>query len=145
IITSDHGDQFGEHGIPHHANSLYMQLLHVPFIVLCPERIPAGVRVPEPVSLANLPAAIVDILDAPLTTHHLPSHQTIPGMPLARFWRSAGSRPKPEPVYSDLDIIIPQWQRVLQMRSVVAEGYHYIVNRYDGRQELYHWAADLHE
>jgi arylsulfatase A-like enzyme len=142
IVTSDHGDQFGEHGMPHHGNTLYMQLLHVPLIVLCPGRVPTGVRVPEAVSLANLPATILDVAKA--------GTERLPGKSLARFWVNAGeSRPNPDPIYSDLDIIIPDWNMECWMRSVVDGGYHYIVNRRrDGtleRQELYHWAADPHE
>src|SRR5262249_29036370 len=65
VITSDHGEQFGEHGRWNHGESLYMQLLHVPLIVLHPGHIPTGLRIPEPASLANLPATILDLLHVP--------------------------------------------------------------------------------
>jgi hypothetical protein len=32
-VVGDHGEQFGEHGLVQHGNSLYVQLLHVPLIV----------------------------------------------------------------------------------------------------------------
>jgi arylsulfatase A-like enzyme len=36
IVTSDHGEQFQDHGLWRHSNSLYQQLLHVPLIVKYP-------------------------------------------------------------------------------------------------------------
>jgi arylsulfatase A-like enzyme len=33
VILSDHGEQFGEHGLAGHGNSLYAQLLHVPLVI----------------------------------------------------------------------------------------------------------------
>src|SRR5207302_223545 len=103
-----------------HGNSLYTQLVHVPFIVMYPERVPAGVRVAEPVSLANLAATILDIVPGA-------RKQVVPGRSLAPFWSQSGSRPRPEAVYSELDVLITEWHTVLQMRSVVDEGYHFIV------------------
>lgn len=34
IITSDHGEHFGEHGLMEHSNSLYEELIGVPFVML---------------------------------------------------------------------------------------------------------------
>jgi arylsulfatase A-like enzyme len=34
LITSDHGEHFGEHGLMEHSNSLYQELVRVPFIML---------------------------------------------------------------------------------------------------------------
>jgi predicted AlkP superfamily pyrophosphatase or phosphodiesterase len=45
VVTSDHGEQFGEHGLDSHGNSLYLPLLHVPLMVRAPGRAPAGQRV----------------------------------------------------------------------------------------------------
>ena len=36
IITSDHGEQFGEHGKLFHMNSLYRVLLEVPLLIRFP-------------------------------------------------------------------------------------------------------------
>jgi arylsulfatase A-like enzyme len=138
IITSDHGEQFGEHGIVGHGNSLFIPLLHVPFIVLYPPGVPAGLRVPEAVSLANLPATVLDVLNL--------RAGSVPGKSLARFWTAkAGSGRSVEPVFSDLDLIISNPKYVVNLRSVVNDGYHYIFNRYDGWKALFHWATDIHE
>ena len=64
IVTSDHGESFGEQGgVFGHGTSLYQPQLHVPLVIVPP----AGSRpfrpvVPETVSLRDLPATVVDVL-----------------------------------------------------------------------------------
>ena len=43
IITSDHGEEFGEHGKLIHPRSLYEELLHVPLIIVGPQVKPRAV------------------------------------------------------------------------------------------------------
>jgi arylsulfatase A-like enzyme len=43
IVTSDHGDEFFEHGGLDHGHSLYQELLHVPLIVRYPGGAPRGI------------------------------------------------------------------------------------------------------
>ncbi len=47
IIVSDHGEQFGEHGLVQHADSLYRPVLHVPLMIIDPRSPVAGQRVHE--------------------------------------------------------------------------------------------------
>ncbi len=58
IITSDHGEAFGEHGFYGHSNSLYHEVLHVPLMIRYPKSVPVGGHVTQPVSLRDLPATI---------------------------------------------------------------------------------------
>lgn len=62
IILSDHGELFGEHDIYLHRNSLYRPLIRVPMVFYWPGHIPAGVRVSPPVTLASIPATLLDLL-----------------------------------------------------------------------------------
>jgi len=66
-VTSDHGEAFGEHGLLDHRGSVYPELLHVPLAIAAPGRLPAGVRVEEPVSLIELSSTLLRLagLDAP--------------------------------------------------------------------------------
>jgi len=65
VITSDHGDLFGEYGRTGHGNGLYPPLLHVPLLVLnAPGAVP-GTRVRQPVSLRDLPATLLDLAAIP--------------------------------------------------------------------------------
>ncbi len=65
IVTSDHGEQVGEHGrLGHEANfslNLYDELLHVPLVVHAPFLYPRGARVPHPVQLQDLFATCVTL------------------------------------------------------------------------------------
>ena len=79
IITSDHGESFGNHGLYGHGNSLYKDLLHVPLIVRYPGTVPAGVRVSRAVSLQAIAATVVNILG-------FVSDSPFPGESLARYW-----------------------------------------------------------
>ena len=62
IITSDHGESFGEHaGIFCHGTSLYETEVHVPLLVVPPGGRATKQAVQEPVSLRDLAATIVDL------------------------------------------------------------------------------------
>ncbi|MCC6929301.1 MAG: sulfatase [Gemmatimonadaceae bacterium] len=58
IITSDHGEQFGERGLFVHGNSVYRPVMKVPLIVSMPGRIPPGRRVDARVNTRSLAATI---------------------------------------------------------------------------------------
>lgn len=79
IVTSDHGESFGNHGLYGHGNSLYADLIHVPLIIRYPRKVPAGLRVSEAVSLRAIPASVIDLLG-------LDSQSPFPGTPLSVHW-----------------------------------------------------------
>lgn len=60
-VLSDHGEQFGEHGLTGHGNSLYDRLLHVPLMITGPGLTPH--RVSGPVSIEVLPRVVTEIVD----------------------------------------------------------------------------------
>ncbi|MDC0741022.1 sulfatase [Polyangium mundeleinium] len=59
VITSDHGEAFGEHGQYRHANSLYDELLRVPLLVQAKGLTPRVVD--EPVTLVDLGPTMLDL------------------------------------------------------------------------------------
>jgi arylsulfatase A-like enzyme len=140
IIASDHGEEFGEHDVFSHGQSLYLPSLHVPLLILYPGQVPAGKSIEETVSLRDVAATVMDLTN-------LGSKSTFPGRSLARYWRSS-----PEPsdaasgaVFSELKYAggFPQWFPIARgdVQSLVANGYHYIKNG-DSREELYDWLED---
>ena len=62
IITSDHGEHLGEHGLFGHGKSLYSQELHVPLVIIPPGGLVNGRTVNAPVSFRDLPATVADVL-----------------------------------------------------------------------------------
>jgi arylsulfatase A-like enzyme len=83
IVTSDHGEEFREHGLLAHAVSLYWPAIHVPLIIAGPGGIPRGTRVPRAVTLRDLAATITDLVG-------IPGNRRPPGESLARLWDTNG-------------------------------------------------------
>jgi arylsulfatase A-like enzyme len=138
VVTSDHGEEFGEHGAFYHGHTLNAQALHVPLMIMYPPSVPAGRRVSDVVSLVDV-AATISSLAAPSTS-------PMPGRSLVRHWD--GSAPGDEPAFSAVSqgIRLPEWYPAAtgNLWSVVSGPHHFIM-RSDGRQELYDWLSDPDE
>jgi arylsulfatase A-like enzyme len=139
VITSDHGEEFGEHGVYDHGYSLYRASLHVPLIIVAPDRVPSGHRVVAPVSLRDLAATLVDLVQPA-------DGGTFPGRSLAPLWMSADpDLTRVSPVFAEAEPSPdqPDWfpSSRGRMQSVMAGGMRYIRNG-DGREELYDFAHD---
>jgi arylsulfatase A-like enzyme len=61
VLTSDHGDEFFEHGQKGHQHTLYQELLHVPLIIKVPDGT-GGLRVHERVGLIDVMPTILESL-----------------------------------------------------------------------------------
>ena len=90
IITSDHGENIGDHGLMSHAYSLHDTLIHVPLIVRYPERFPPGQRVTQQVQLTDLFPTMLDVLglDVPRVRQELQGVSLLaptPGTPEERL------------------------------------------------------------
>jgi len=55
VITSDHGEEFLDHGFLGHSVTLYEEVLHVPLIVKLPQGRHAGLRVQGQVRVSDIP------------------------------------------------------------------------------------------
>lgn len=82
IVTADHGEEFGEHGMYGHGHTLYTPGLQVPLVVLGPGLDSAPPEVPAAVSLRDLPATVLE-----LALRRGPA--PFPGHSLARYWEGA--------------------------------------------------------
>jgi arylsulfatase A-like enzyme len=139
IVTSDHGELFGEHGIWEHANNLYYRGLRVPLVLLLPDG-PAGLRVEAPVSLRRIPATIERLL----ATGGTP---VFPGPSLVASWdRDVARAETPQPfIVAELAQRPRAPARFHNARgpalSLLRGRYHYI-RAGSGREELYDYWAD---
>lgn len=143
VVTSDHGEQFGEHGLFDHGNSLYRPLLHVPLVISFPPRVRAGARIAEPITLADLAATLVDL------SSDRAGGPGLPGRSLRAHWD--GSQPvetRSPALLAEVSkaINMPDWLPATKgpMKSVIVGGMHYIRNG-DGREELYDFERDVDE
>ncbi|MEZ4318285.1 MAG: sulfatase [Myxococcota bacterium] len=61
ILTSDHGESLGEHGLWEHRYGVWNTLVHVPLVIRYPKGMEPG-RVQEPVSTAQIFPTVLDLL-----------------------------------------------------------------------------------
>ena len=138
IITSDHGELFGEHGLWEHHNSLYKPVIHVPLIVWRPGSVPQNVRIDTPVSNVAIPATILDMLGEP-------GQDLFPGPSLAELWRgpsSAALFPDPIAEMAESTWVNPNHLSIKgDMVSVISSDWQYIEHEYNG-VELYNLKED---
>jgi arylsulfatase A-like enzyme len=141
VITADHGELFGEHGLLEHTNSLYREVLHVPLIFWWPGHIPEGKRIEVPVSNVALPPTLLDLIGAEGQT-------SFPGPSLAQLWSDTGAHQDwPYPLAEIAQIPWVPAQHLPAhgaMRSVLSPQWQYIVHEKFG-EELYDWRADPKE
>lgn len=140
IVTADHGEEFAEHGLVEHGNSLYRRSLHVPLLVRFPGHAPEGQRVTVPVSLRNLAATVLDLLD-------VDRGAALPGRSLARLWSTQGA--VPDTVAAGITRVPnqPSWYPASRgaLNSIAFDGWEYIRNEGDGAEELYDFEHDVLE
>ncbi len=63
VLTSDHGEEFGEHGAMYHGNNLFDDSIRVPLIMRLPGKSRAGQRVSQQVRLIDVAPTILDIAE----------------------------------------------------------------------------------
>jgi arylsulfatase A-like enzyme len=141
IVTADHGEGFGEHGLFDHGESLYRSEVRVPLLIV----LPAGRRftgsVPQPVSLLDVPATIVDVVG---TAERSP----FAGHSLAEFWNRqtplARRSSSPREAFSELPSPNPynpnRGRSPAQngpLTALASDDYVYIRNDGDGSEELF--------
>jgi choline-sulfatase len=78
VVTSDHGEEFDDHGSWGHGHSVYQELLHVPLMFRLPNRLPAGTKVGDAVGTLDISATVTDLLGVPAMAHN--EGQTLVGL-----------------------------------------------------------------
>jgi arylsulfatase A-like enzyme len=139
IVTSDHGEEFGGHGLLLHGNALYRGAIHVPLIVWHPGSIPAGIRVSRPVSTVSLPRTVLGFA-GPAATN------LFPGRSLQDLW--SGAAPElawPDPISELAKLPFNRdWPSYNgPMHSVMTPEWHYILQ--GSKEQLYAWKTDPQE
>ena len=133
IITSDHGEAFGEHGFYGHGNEVHQETIHVPLIVLGPG-VPGGLRLAHVVTTRKLFATVLDMtlgIGQPFYTNSL-----------RRYWM-----PNFEPgPYDDVAIseLAPRRNDQAGYISLATSEWHYVLDS-RGDKELYRWIDDPEE
>jgi arylsulfatase A-like enzyme len=142
IITSDHGEAFGEHEVVEHGNSLYLETIHVPLIFYWPDNITRSLRINQPVSLTSLAPTLLEyaggINDGKFNA---PSLRPLLKSEITDSKNDACSELSRMP-----SLFLPAGDPSLyeSMKSIIYDNWHYIVREYSG-EELYDWKEDPNE
>jgi len=136
VLTSDHGEYFGEHHLVQHSKDVYQPVLWVPLLIRHPGR-RQGQRVERPFSLAEVPALVLSRL--------FPQEQ-------AFLQELFPTRPGRDPVLSELyytrkkDLYHPVWgPRFDRIRTAIFDGPYKYIHSTDGKHELYNLKDDPDE
>jgi arylsulfatase A-like enzyme len=65
VITSDHGEEFFEHGVFGHRQNLFDTTLRIPLILWCPKLIPPGRVVKDQVRIIDIMPTILELIGLP--------------------------------------------------------------------------------
>ena len=90
ILTSDHGESLGDHGLSFHGAALYWDLVHVPLVIAWPGHVPQGVRIGQPVANADIAKTVLSLIGA--------KQDPFPGHSLSAFWGSTAPKDWLNPV-----------------------------------------------
>jgi len=136
VITSDHGEYFGEHHLVEHSKDIYQEAVWVPLIVRAPGQT-EGREVDEPVSSTDVPALI---------------YAHFEGERAARFRKAFPDRPGEHPVVTQnyytrpKDLYHKTWgQRFMRVRTAIYDWPLKLIRSSDGHHELYDLEADPRE
>ena len=132
VFTSDHGEEFWEHGRVGHGHSLYEELLRVPLIVKLPGSTQRG-RLQAAVSTASVAPTILEASGIRYDAGNVSMPSLLPLID-----RTAGASGE-TPIVSGAQIMFDRRE------AVFFEGYKYIVSEIDRKEELFDLAADPHE
>jgi len=148
ILTSDHGENFGEHGHFRHVFSLYRSTVHVPLLIVLPGDAHAGERRSEPVALVDLFATILGAAGVALPAIGADLRDLFAAAPPAAAERSVVAEYYfPGQALSLFEPDAPVVHRdrlgryLRRLRSIESDGLRLIWSS-DGTHELYDLAAD---
>ncbi len=127
IVTSDHGEEFWEHGGFEHGHSLHREVLEVPLVIKYPGQSHAGAEVKEYVSLLDVFPTVAEFMG--WTTPF-----TIDGVSL--YPRGGALKVPPHVIVSENLHYGPQRQ------AFYAENFKLIINVESGKIEVYDLSAD---
>ncbi|MBV7328034.1 sulfatase-like hydrolase/transferase [Chloroflexi bacterium TSY] len=131
IVTSDHGEEFLEHGNFFHSGKLYDELIRVPLIIRSPKNLKTaiGLRYSEQVRLLDIVPTIYDVTNTEPPEDELFGHSLLDAL--------QGNSLRPKPAISEYPTI-PLW-------SIRDKGWKYIYNSATDKAELYALEDDPEE
>jgi len=134
IISSDHGEEFLEHGNLEHGNNLYQETIHIPLIVKLPHSTKKEI-VKEYVNLIDIIPTILHILDIDPPEQTLGKH----------FWEKKGSLFWLKKILFKTKILeytITELDKNSILKAIITPEWKYIYNYKDKTELLYNIKSD---
>jgi arylsulfatase A-like enzyme len=147
VVTSDHGENIGDHGLMDHKMSVDATLLHVPLLLRYPRRVAAGVRVETPVQTHDLYPTLLALARASLPEGTVVESVPLPGVDLPGTWgrRSAPRRPE-DPIIGEFAGPPSEFMTIMAQEFPGADLSRYnrtLVSLSHGGWTI-HWGSDGH-
>jgi arylsulfatase A-like enzyme len=140
IFMSDHGEHLGEHDQWEHHPPGFMQVIHVPLIMVFPGRFPSSRRIATPVQLLDLMPTILELAEVdrePLMLQGDSLRSLIDGKQVA-FW---GNRI----VFSEEPMAYTNRRSDELSASIFFAGKHFLRSKHYPHTLVYEYAADPRE
>jgi arylsulfatase A-like enzyme len=148
IITSDHGENIGDHGLFGHILCVYDTVVHVPLIIRYPKRFPVAKRVKQRVQSHDIFKTIMDIIDKnnniegysllPESIENNPERIVISEL---MGLNVAVNLSKAQEKFPDVDV----YKYDFGLKAIYLNKYKYIKNLDNGQNELYVLSEDPDE
>lgn len=148
VLTSDHGEEFKDHGSMGHKWTLYQEQLRVPLIISYPPRFAAGRTIADRASLLDIHPTLMGLLGES-------TPGAIQGLDLGPLMTKAGRAADEagelrrvlasRPLFGELGPLGFQWELRFYRRSIQLESFKLILNypfRGDLTRELFNIEAD---
>jgi arylsulfatase A-like enzyme len=132
VVTSDHGEEFKEHGLIGHEKTLFQEVTRVPLLIALPGQT-APAEVDEAVSLVDLAPTLLSLIGRPVPA-------SFEGRSLLS---GSGQASAPGVAYSEL--IVPEtggWRRFGPHQRSLVVGSHKLIGGIHGETEYYDLEAD---
>lgn len=134
IITSDHGEEFLDHGGILHGRTQYQEIIRVPFIMSGPG-IPKSLRIKGNCSIVDIMPTVLGILG-------IEPPDSLDGIDLQPTWEGSNSNLPSRFIFSEADHLN---KRDDIKRAVLNRNYKLHHNLLTGKSELYNLAEDPNE
>ena len=141
VIQSDHGEEFWEHGGFEHNHTLYQELVHAVLWIRPPNG--AGQRITERVGTVDIVPTILDFVGIPRV-----DWPPVDGVSLAPLMDSGPRGDRADSLRETLNerphpVGFLMYDK--ELWAVVADDHKYIIQTYNGEEQLYDLAADPNE
>ena len=130
-LTSDHGEEFHDHGYLFHGQNLYSEMTHVPFILRYPEAVAPGTIVEETVATLDLMPTMLDLSGLPVPKEAQGQSNAPRIRRELRKEKDQGERWRARPVFSERPLatsFAAPWPRGAEAYSVIHAGWKLVWN-----------------